>query len=179
VVQALKWLEFQNLVEHIPNRGYYSSPFSLQEVRENFEVRELIELSLLPACIQNLDQKGIHQLEASHEAHINAEKGKFLNEKLIKDRDFHLALAAQSKTQVQVQVLGWLFDTIYLKYRGGYFSTTSRHQTIDEHQKILHFVVSRDLKNARKAVKEHLTRAQKQVLQNLETITADRNISGI
>ncbi len=41
-IQALKWLEFQSLVQHIPNRSHYASPFSLKEAQEIFELRELL-----------------------------------------------------------------------------------------------------------------------------------------
>ena len=52
VIQALKWLEFQQLVRHEPNRGYYTAPVSLQEVEEIYDLRELIELALLPGTME-------------------------------------------------------------------------------------------------------------------------------
>ena len=51
VIQALKWLEFQGLVRHEPNRGYYTEPISLEEAREIYELREILEISLLPDTI--------------------------------------------------------------------------------------------------------------------------------
>ena len=51
VIQALKWLEFQQLVRHEPHRGYFTAEISLQEVEEVYELRELIELSLLSRTV--------------------------------------------------------------------------------------------------------------------------------
>ena len=65
VIQALKWLEFQQLVRHEPNRGYYTAPISLQEVGEIYELRELIELSLLPKTLERLDARKIQRLQAA------------------------------------------------------------------------------------------------------------------
>ena len=179
VVQALKWLQFQGLVQHIPNRGYYAAPFSIQEVQENFEVRKLVELSLLPKIIKNIDQKGAMLLKQSLEAHRKTRSGTFLNEKLIKDRDFHLALASLSNANVQHQVLQQLFDTLFLKYRGGYFSSPQRSQTVDEHLLIFRSVVAKDIKTARKAIADHISRAKKQVLKNLKELMKDKKIAGI
>lgn len=179
VVQALKWLEFQGLVQHIPNRGYYAAPFSIQEVQENFDVRKLLELSLLPEIIKNIDQKGSKLLKQSLEAHRKTRGGTFLNEKLIKDRDFHLTLASLSNTNVQHQVLQQLFDTLFLKYRGGYFSSLQRSKTVDEHRLIYRSVVAKDIKTARKAISDHISRAKKQVLKNLKELMKDKKIAGI
>jgi DNA-binding GntR family transcriptional regulator len=179
VVQALKWLQFQGLVQHIPNRGYYAAPFSIQEVQENFEVRKLVELSLLPKIIKNIDQKGAMLLKQSLEAHRKTRSGTFLNEKLIKDRDFHLTLASLSNANVQHQVLQQLFDTLFLKYRGGYFSSPQRSQTVDEHRLIFRSVVAKDIKTARKAIADHISRAKKQVLKNLKELMKDKKIAGI
>ena len=44
VIQALKWLEFQGLVRHEPERGYYTEPFNLEEVEEIYELREVVEV---------------------------------------------------------------------------------------------------------------------------------------
>ena len=48
IIQALKWLELQGFVQHEPNRGYSMAPFSLKEIEELYEIRELIEPSLYP-----------------------------------------------------------------------------------------------------------------------------------
>lgn len=44
VIQALKRLEYQGLVRHEPNRGYFTEPMSLQEVQEIYEMREVLEI---------------------------------------------------------------------------------------------------------------------------------------
>lgn len=179
VVQALKWLEFQGLINHIPNRGYYASPFSISEVRENFDVRRLLELSLLPEIIKNIDRKGIELLEQSLEAHQKTKNNTYLNEKLIKDRDFHLVMASIANKEVQMQVLNQLFDTLFLKYRGGYFSSTARPQTTGEHLKVFEYIVAKDVQKARRALSDHITKAKNHVVKNLTELMKNKKISGI
>ena len=45
IIQALKWLELQGFVRHEPNRGYFMAPFSLEELEQIYELRELLEQS--------------------------------------------------------------------------------------------------------------------------------------
>src|SRR5512137_3148686 len=63
IIQALKWLELQGLVQHETNRGYSMAPFSLKEIEELYEIRELIEPSLVPAAIEKIDKEGLMELK--------------------------------------------------------------------------------------------------------------------
>ena len=63
IIQALKWLELQGFVQHEPNRGYSMAPFSVKEIEELYELRELVEPSLVPATIQRIDKKGLGELK--------------------------------------------------------------------------------------------------------------------
>ena len=126
VIQALKWLEFQKLVRHEPNRGYYTAAMNLKEVEEIYDLRELIELDLLARSIPVIDNAGIKNLEEALEAHLKASKDIYLYERLLCDMEFHLTLAAMANCAVQHQTLKNLFDLLYLKY-GGNFLFSSSH----------------------------------------------------
>ena len=88
VIQALKWLEFQRLVRHEPHRGYYTAPISLQEVEEIYDLRLLIETSLLPTTLERLDKAGLRRMQAALAAHLKAAREIYLYERLQKDMDF-------------------------------------------------------------------------------------------
>jgi len=74
VIQAMKWLELQGFVQHEPHRGYSMAPFSLKELEELYEIRELIEPSLVPVAIEKIDKNGLAELKAALEAHLAAER---------------------------------------------------------------------------------------------------------
>jgi DNA-binding transcriptional regulator YhcF (GntR family) len=94
IIQALKRLELLGFVCHEPNRGFYMSPFSLKEIEEIYEMRELIEPSLVADAVRNIDKKGLADLKAALEAHLSAERDFYLKERLFKNREFHLTLAS-------------------------------------------------------------------------------------
>lgn len=166
IIQALKWLEIEGFVHHEPNRGYYITPFSLQEVEEIYEVREILEPSLLPETIKRLDKKGVKRLKASLEAHRSAEREFYLKERVFKNSEFHLTLASLSGRQTQIRVLRHVFDLLLLKYGGNYMPIIGSRDVMDKgHLRTFECVVSGDVKGAKAALSKHICYAKKQVLK--------------
>lgn len=58
--EALKLLSSESIVEHDPNRGFFVAPVSLDEARQLFRLRELVETLLL----ETLERPGEEQLAA-------------------------------------------------------------------------------------------------------------------
>lgn len=168
VIQALKWLEFQQLVHHEPHRGYYTAPIRLQEVEEVYDLRKLIELDLLQKTLKHIDTKGIKRLRAALEAHLKASKGVYLYDRLLKDMEFHLTLASLSGCRVQQQTLKNLFDLLYLKYGGKFLFSTSMDSADSDHRDLFERIENRDCKGARTVLARHIRRVKNHVLQGVE-----------
>lgn len=172
VVQALKILEFQGFVKHTQNKGYYIEPLSLQELKEIYELREVVELSLIPQVIENLDAEVISKLND-----ILKRKNTdtiTLNNRLIMDRDFHTTLASISGRKIQIQTLHNLFDLLYLKYRGSRLFHSSEIIVGSQHQMIFDAVITRDIDRATDAIKVHFKRIKAQALSSLSQILAGK-----
>jgi len=174
IVQALKWLELQGFVSHEPNRGFYMTPFSLKELEELYELRELVEPSLLPATIQRITKHGLVELKAALEAHLSAEREFYLKERLFKNREFHMTLASLSGKETQIRLLQNVFDMLFLKYGGNYFPMASLSSTDQEHQEIYDAVSLRSLERAQKVLKNHLTNVKIQVLTSVKKMLAEQ-----
>jgi len=174
VIQALKWLELQGFVEHEPNRGYSMAPFSLKEIEELYEIRELIEPSLVPTVIEKIDKNGLIELKAALEAHLAAEREFYLKERLFKNRDFHMTLASLSGKATQVRILQNVFDMLFLKYGGNYFPISSLSSTDQAHQEIYDAVALRSLERAQSVLKNHLTNVKIQVMSSIKKILAEQ-----
>jgi DNA-binding GntR family transcriptional regulator len=178
IIQALKWLEIQGFVRHEPNRGYHIEPFSLQELEEIYELRELLEISLLPAAIEQLNEQGVGQLKHALKAHLSAEREFYLKERLFKNMEFHLALAALSKKETHLRVLRHIFDLLFLKYGGNYLPIASLTAVDQEHQEIFDCVISRNLSGAQAVLSQHISNVKKQVLQSLrQMLEEDKHLS--
>jgi DNA-binding GntR family transcriptional regulator len=172
VIQALKILEYQGFVKHIPNKGYYTEPLSLQEIEEIYELREVLEISLLPKVIDNLDLENINKLKKILEK-FDLNKSD-LNTRLTIDREFHITLASISRRKIQIQILQNIFDLLYLKYRGSLLFITSEEIVGSQHQLIFDAVVTRDLDKATTALKTHFTIVKAKALSTLSQILAGK-----
>jgi len=171
VIQALKWLEFQQLVRHEPNRGYYTAPINLKEVSEIYSLRRLIELDLLKTTFKRIDAKGIKRLRLALDAHLKASKELYLYDRLVKDMEYHLVLASLADCDVQLQTLKNLFDLLYLKYGAKFLFSSSMENADAAHLKLYQCIEKGDRKGALKAlsthildVKEHVVRGVKHML---------------
>jgi len=179
IIQALKWLEFQQLVRHEPNRGYFTAPIDRKEVEDIYAVRETLELSLLPGILRTIDAKGIQTLHTALEAHLKASREIYLAERLNRDMEFHLTLAQLSGNQVQCKILKDLFDLLYLKYSSNVLFSTSMDSADADHQALFDSITDGDLKTARRTLSGHIRRVKDHVLQGLRKITDAKNQAGI
>lgn len=175
VVQALQWLEIQDLISREYNRGYYTEGISMKQVEEIYELREIVEVSLLPKTIARLDEEGIKRLHAANQAHVRAAKYDSLAEKLMKDMELHLILASLSGCFTQQRVLNNLFERLYLKYRGSYYFH-HKPRVEDEHGRIVEAVISRDSVNAKKWLSKHIRGIKEMALAELGRRLKDREM---
>lgn len=179
IIQALKWLEFQQLVRHEPNRGYFTAPVDPKEVEDIYAVRETLELSLLPDIIRTIDARGIQTLRTALEAHLKASREIYLAERLNRDMEFHLTLARLSGNQVHYKILKDLFDLLYLKYSSNVLFSTSMESADADHQALFESIADGDLKSARRILAGHIRRVKDHVLQGLRKITDAKSQAGL
>ncbi|MEN6466982.1 MAG: GntR family transcriptional regulator [Syntrophaceae bacterium] len=172
ITQALKRLELLGFVTHEPNRGFSITPFSIREIEEIYEMRELIEPCLLRATIEKLNKEGISALKKAMEAHLSAERDFHLKDRLFKNKEFHLTLASLSGKETQVRILQNLFDLLFLKYGG--LPSASLTATDQEHQEIYDSVSMRSLDRAQRVLKNHITNVKTQFLSSINKMMAER-----
>lgn len=178
VIQALKWLEFQGLVRHERHRGYYTEPISMQEVEEIYDFRKQIELALLPQSIAHTNPAAIRRLRTALEAHLKASREIYLHDRLLRDMEFHICLAAISQNRVQVQTLRLLFDLLYLKYGGNILFSTSMEKADTAHRALFTHVETGNLASAKTVLSKHIRSVKQHVLNGLERLMKEKEEAG-
>lgn len=173
IIQALKWLELQGFVRHEPNRGYYMTPFSIEEVEEIFDLRLLIEPTLIKETTSRLKDEGIEELKKALLEHRSAERDYFFAERLFKNRKFHLTLASFSGKELQVKMLEHIFDLLLLKYGGNYLPISSLDSVDMEHQEIVEQIIKGNWERARDVMKRHIRNVKRQVVKSLRQMLQD------
>ncbi len=179
MIQALKRLEYQGLVRHEPNRGYYTENISLEEITEIYEFRELIEVSLLPKTISSLTKKGRNILKKALDNHLDAVRDIYLKDRLLKDMEFHLALAKLSGSQIQINTLKSLFDLLYLKYRGNILFVTPMETVDAEHIQLYENIDAGNLAQAQKVLGRHILNVKKHAILSIERMNREKKIKTI
>jgi DNA-binding GntR family transcriptional regulator len=178
IIQALRWLEIQGFVRHETNRGYSVAPFSIEEVQQIYELRELLEPSLLTSVLERLDSQGEQRLKQALQAHRSAVRESYLKERLFKNTEFHLTLAALSGKETQIRILRNIFDLLFLKYGGNYLPLSSLDAVDREHQEVFDMILARDLRGAKRVLAEHIVNVKKQVLGSLRQILKEQEALG-
>ncbi|WDP89373.1 MAG: GntR family transcriptional regulator [Desulfobacter sp.] len=179
VIQALKRLEFQGLVRHEPNRGYYTENISLEEITEIYEFRELIEVSLLPATVARMTKTRLKRLKKALDNHLDAVRDIFLKDRLLKDMEFHLTLAELSGNQIRINTLKFLFDLLYLKYRGNILFVTPMDTVDDEHMRLYEHIAAGNADGAAEVLSRHITNVKKHAILSIERMNREKNIKQI
>lgn len=176
VIQALKRLEFQGLVRHEPNRGYYTETISLEEITEIYEFREIIEVSLLPATIEKMTKAKLKRLKKALDSHLEAVRDIYLKDRLIKDMEFHLTLAELSENQIRIKTLKSLFDLLYLKYRGNILFVTPMETVDAQHVHLYEDIAAGNLESARKVLSRHIAHVKDHAIRCIERLKRERDL---
>ena len=155
VRQALFQLTQNRLVTLEPARGAFVSTPSVQEAREVFAVRRMLETEMVRAFIQDVTPAKIDALRA----HVAAEQAA-LDQRDIGQRtellgDFHVRMAELMGNEVLAQLLGDLTSRcalIVLMYQ----SQLAAEHSHEEHAQIVAALAARDTALAVRLMQEHL-----------------------
>ena len=174
VIHALKWLEFKGIVRHEPNKGYYVNEASLQEIREIYETRLVLEVAILPQTIAKLDKNGIHRLQASLDAFEKTVEEADYYGRLMTDMKFHFTLASLSQCRIQLKLLEELFDLLFLRYSRNLVSISIMETSLHEHQEIFEILKTRNLLKLQKILSRHLENVKDHILEKYDRIIINK-----
>jgi DNA-binding GntR family transcriptional regulator len=174
VIMALVRLEYEGLVRSEANKGFVVPAIDLNEARELYEVRILLEVHLIPAVIQNMNDERLAEVESLLEAHRQVRGHVYKRERLLRDAHFHLGIAAISGNQVIDLILGRVFDLLYLRYKPEILSSLRQDEAEVEHRAVFEALRDRDEPAAAGLLREHIVRGQNRMLTGLQEEEAQR-----
>lgn len=164
VREAIKELEKEGVVEIVPRRGTYVSKFSLEDIREIFEIRMLLENNIFKILISEdkLTEEDYNKLEKLVEEMIAiANSSEDKKEKALqinyKDIEFHRYLWKKSGSQRRVNILEGIFLQLRIAMLYDTDKTGDLNKTATDHYEIINALKSKDYENCKKALKEHIS----------------------
>jgi len=168
VIQALKWLEFQGLVRHENNRGFFLEPVSLDEIKEIYRLRRTIEVDLLRQSIERLTDADLKKLEKVLDSYEETHRSNYHKRQFIAAREFHLTLASFAHAPITFTTLHRLFDLIYLKYQVDTLFPRASDQSIKSHREIFNRLKARDCEGACSALTINIENVGRRVVDNMQ-----------
>lgn len=158
----------EQVVTLIPNRGATIAQPSEQEAREVFEARRLIEPRLVELFIANADKTDIKRLKACIDEEEAARLAGDIRRAIRLSGDFHLHIAERAGHQTLGRILRELTSRTSLILMA-YSSAHAREREeatacgCREHRALLDAIRLRDVSEAAKRMRDHLTRLESQL----------------
>jgi DNA-binding GntR family transcriptional regulator len=168
VIHALKWLEFKNIVSHEPNRGYFVNEVSLKEIKEIYDTRLLLEVSLVPEIIKAVDDDALQRLKKAQDDYQNAVDEENYYSRLMTDMKFHLTLASISQCRIQLKMLQELFDMLLLKYTRNLVLLGIMDSSLNEHVNIFNSLTNREAASLEEALHTHLDHVRAHITEGFK-----------
>ncbi|TWT27187.1 GntR family transcriptional regulator [Planomicrobium sp. CPCC 101110] len=165
--EAIRRLEEQGLVTHVPHKGVKVITLSAEKVAQLYEVRELLEGLAARKLAQVHTPEMIAELNGFIE---RAEKAAFAdNVKEMADINsgFHIALARLSKNVYLEVIMNMLQTQIALVMSTSLSHTGRPLKNIEEHKMIISAIQSKDGDYAENTAKFHVRKSKENALKKI------------
>jgi DNA-binding GntR family transcriptional regulator len=153
--EVLARLAHEQIVELIPQRGAYVAKPTIEQARDVFEARRLIEPAVLRRLVETLTPEKLTRLRLHQELEVDARRRDDKRAVIRLSGEFHSLAAdlagnsALARSMRELSVLTCLM--IFL-----YDAPTTTSCRADEHSQIIDAIAKRDTARAEKLMLEHL-----------------------
>jgi DNA-binding GntR family transcriptional regulator len=165
VIHALNRLEASSLVKYVPNKGYFVGEITELDVKQLYQAREALEVSVIPDIIQNIDFRKIDEITQTFRAR-NVMRPR--RELILEDTLFHLTIVKCANNDVIYNLLKYIFEQVYLKYRPEYLSDDRIKVLIKEHREILDSLIKGDVEETIVLVREHIRSGMEYIIRSIQ-----------
>jgi DNA-binding GntR family transcriptional regulator len=159
VREALRVLEQEGQVTYLPRRGYFVTELRVDDLREIYELRELLEARAARHALPTLDDDALARIAlAARECAAAADAGDVAAE-LAANRRFHFAILDAPDRPHVMRVIRLLWDSTEA-YRAMYYnSPEERRAAVDAHERIVAAIHRRDADGLVAELRAHRDRA--------------------
>ncbi|MGQ9548051.1 MAG: GntR family transcriptional regulator [Roseiflexus sp.] len=172
VRECLRQLEAEGLVQISPRRGVFVVELSIDEFREIYSIREVLEELAIQKALPHMTPTHLEHVSQINERFVQAIQDRAFATALEINQEFHLALYEPSQQPLLIDLISSL-STRSMRYRQIYVNLPNRaQQAIVDHETILTACRNGDVSAAGQAVRNHLRRTLEGVLATLKVSSA-------
>ncbi|MGB9840352.1 GntR family transcriptional regulator [Thermovenabulum sp.] len=166
VREALRKLETEGLVVHLPRKGVVVKGFSKEDVIEIYSIRKSLEALAISFTVQNITEKEIEKLKNLNEKMKEVAKEEDAEKLFELLREFNKVLIESCRMPRLISLINTYREYLE-RFRVVTMSKKERKLlALKEHDEIIDAIIKRDAKRAQSLVQEHLQGALEAFLAN-------------
>ena len=154
--EALLILEREGLVRVASRVGFFVRDLTMQDLRELFELREIIEAYAAEKAVANLSAEDLLHLANIHKESVEAVNSGKLDTFLNFEIDFHTIIIKNANNQRLFGVMESLKDLTYRERLLSVRSIENVKQSLEEHEQILEALKQRNIQKAGECMRLHI-----------------------
>jgi len=162
VREAFLDLEKEGLIRILPKKGAVANRISPEGKHEIFLIRDALESAVVARLADSITDGQIAALRKIIERHKETPRGEAgWDDFILVDREFHLSMASFAGFGKIREILTNIRDLMELIGREALSSHGRREHIFKEHEKILAALEKRNEREARKAIRHHLSATER------------------
>lgn len=166
--EALIMLERENLITREERMGFRLRRFSLKEISDLYQFRELIELGMADQIMKRITDGDIENLTNTLGDIKRKIDGKNIGEAFSHGIEFHKQIIEISKNEICMSTLNNCYDKLII-ISWGCKNIKMVNKSAQEHEKILTSLKARDQSGYRESISRHNASARERALNLLKT----------
>lgn len=163
VREAIRELENEGILTTKPRRGTYVTDYTLEDIKEVFDIRLLLENNINKILIyedklaekdfKHLEQLVKEMVDIAESSLDDSQKSLLINKK---DMDFHRFIWRKSGSLRRVKMLESIFFQLRIAMLYDMYETDNFLQSATDHYDIIEALKSKDIDKCKKALREHI-----------------------
>ena len=167
VREALRQLETEGLIEHVPHKGARVAELSADVIQEVYMIRGVLEALATRLAVPNLGPDELRELEELHQQMADLLRGNALEQLGDVNRQFHMTLYKASGCRILYDLITNLWTRI--PWSDGWTVVPGRGQEVlQEHDQIITAVRKRDPDLAADMTREHCERGSHRIASHIQ-----------
>lgn len=175
VREALERLYQEGFVTRLPRRGFYVAEIDEEEAAELYGLREALETYALRLTLaRGIRPAELRLLDQINRRYRSLLRPDAMRDRMIVDRDWHLALAGLAGNRALMRSLHAVFERLILKIRTDGYRTVRGEEALREHVQMMKALRQTDRAQAESLLADHIRSARRRLSGHLQELSVQR-----